>query len=104
MLILYSLTNKESSHHWTTDCLSALHELAVLSHPNLPRFGVEFNLYTDASDSGLGVVLQQGNQIVTYGSRTLNEAEKQYSVIEKECLALVYAVKHTSQFLPTLIP
>ena len=56
-----------------------------------PDFSLEFTLCTDASDSGLGAVLQQDSKVVTY-SRALNKAEKNYSVIEKECLALVFVI------------
>jgi hypothetical protein len=69
--------------------------LTLLSHPILttPDFNKEFQIFTDASDVGLGVILHQGDSIITCASRILKPAEKNYSVIEKECLALVYAVK-----------
>lgn len=58
---------------------------------------------TDASDHGLGAVLQQryGNELrtVAFASRTLSQAERKYSVGEKEALACVWACEHWHVFL-----
>ena len=50
-------------------------------------------MQTDASAIGLRVVLEQDGHVVAYVSRSLIHAERQYSVIERECLAVLYAVK-----------
>ncbi len=100
---LLHLTNKGSMVYWSPGCQKAFNEFKerLQSPPILicPDFSIEFTLYTDASDSGLGAVFQQNNQVVAYASRTLNRAEKRYSVIEKECLALVYTVKQFRHYL-----
>ena len=54
-------------------------------------------LYTDASDVGLGAIICQhdpgSNQrkIIAYASRSLTDVEKRYPTTEKEALAIVYA-------------
>jgi hypothetical protein len=52
-------------------------------------------LQTDASFSGLGAVLTWGEEgsekVIAYPSRALTEAEKKYSVTEKELLAALCA-------------
>src|SRR6266498_2183462 len=63
----------------------------VVAHPN---FDKPFILYTDASGGGVGAVLHQKGEdrrerIIAYASRTYNEHERKYPIIEQECLAVV---------------
>ena len=50
----------------------------------------------DASDLAIGVVLGQKEDgkphVVYYDSKTLNEAQRNYTTTEKELLAVVYAL------------
>jgi hypothetical protein len=50
-------------------------------------------LATDASSTGLGAVLLQHGCPVMYGARSPTDAERRYSTIEKELLAVVFALK-----------
>ena len=63
----------------------------------LPDFQKQFVLRTDASQEGIGAVLMQesNGQLfpVSYYSRKLRAAEKNYSTVEKELLAVVEGVK-----------
>lgn len=69
----------------------------------LPDLNKPFVLQTDASDCGLGAVLLQeyGGVLrpVAFTSHTLTPAERNYSVAERECLAIIHALKRFDMYL-----
>ncbi|XP_069992741.1 uncharacterized protein [Penaeus vannamei] len=69
----------------------------------LPDYKKTFYLRTDASDNGLGaVLLQDVNDMkmpIAYASRKLLERERNYATIEKECLAIIWAVDKFKSYL-----
>ena len=73
---------------------------AVTSRPvlHLTDHDKPYTLFVDASEVGVGAVLLQvhdGKLLpVGYGSKKLTGAERKYSAIERECLAVVWAVKN----------
>ena len=56
-------------------------------------------VYTDASDVGLGAILEQNNHVIAYASLVLSKSERNHSVIQKECLAIVYTTKQFRHYL-----
>ena len=73
----------------------------VLSAPN---FDKQFKLTIDASDIGIGAALFQESddgvdRVVCYFSKKLTKSQKNYSTIEKECLALLLALQHFDVYL-----
>ncbi|CAF3946591.1 unnamed protein product, partial [Rotaria sp. Silwood1] len=57
----------------------------------------------DACEYGIGCVLTQEYEnrkyVIAYASRTLSIAERNYSSVEREALAIVWATKHFRQYL-----
>lgn len=82
------------------DCKNILTNDPILQHPD---FSKPFNLTTDASNFAIGAILSQGpighDLPIAYASRTLNPAEINYSTIEKEMLAIVWATKYFRPYL-----
>jgi transposase InsO family protein len=68
-----------------------------------PDFTQPFILTTDASGFALGAVLSQGkigqDKPISFASRTLNKAQENYSTIEKELTAIVWACRHYRPYL-----
>lgn len=81
-------------------CKNILINEPILQYPN---FNETFLLTTDASNYAIGAVLSQGkvgsDLPIAYASRTLNASETNYSTIEKELLAIVWAVKYFRPYL-----
>ena len=86
---------------WTSEhqvCFDKLKSL-IASEPVLktPDFTLTFILRTDACNSGVGCVLEQefsdGRHPILYMSKKFSSTEQRYSVIEKECYAIIWAVK-----------
>ncbi len=97
---LHRSTDKGVPFSWDADCQSAFDTLKtrrtqapVLRYPDFFYSAAPFQLHTDASAVGLGVVLEQNGHVIAYASRILTPSECNYSVIQKECLALVYGMK-----------
>ncbi|KAJ8022389.1 hypothetical protein HOLleu_37270 [Holothuria leucospilota] len=69
----------------------------------LPDNSKQFILRTDASDEGIGAVLLQefsGTKFpIAYASKKLSNCQKNYSTMEKECLAIVWAIQKFQTYL-----
>src|SRR3984957_16312710 len=104
---LYKLLKKDTPYEWTDSQQQAFENLRekLTKAPivQYPDFTKPFLLHTDASGTGVGAVLAQteGTQehVIAYASRTLNPAEKNYTITELECLAIVWAVKYFRHYL-----
>lgn len=103
---LTRLSKKGVAFEWNASCQEAFEKLKqALSNPpvlQFPDFSAEnqFILKVDASGKALGAVLcNADDKPVAFSSRTLNKAEKNYCTIEKELLAVVWAVKHFRPYL-----
>ena len=93
---LRTLLKKETAFIWEANEQKAFEEIKTLISyaPLLKYFNpVEtVEIQVDASSSGLGACLMQGNQPIKCASRALTETEKRYSQIEKEKLSIVYGI------------
>lgn len=85
------------------DYKESFHKLKTLMTNDLinrhPDFSKEFTLTTDASNFAIGAVLSQTHGPLSFASRTLNKHECNYSTIEKELLAIVWATKQFRHYL-----
>jgi hypothetical protein len=98
---LTQLTKKNESFKWT-DChqqafeslKDALTSDSVLAHP---KFDQPFILSTDASDYAISAILSQlhgdKERPISFASRMLNAAERNYSTTQKELLAVVFGTQ-----------
>lgn len=86
---------------WTKEANDAFLELksALVSSPVLcsPNYDEKFSIQTDASELGIGAVLTQGEgeneKVISYMSMKLSAQQKKYSATERECLAVLEAIK-----------
>jgi hypothetical protein len=87
----------------TPDTEDAFHALqhALTSAPilRLPAFDKEFIVEYDASSSGIGAVLHQGEGAVAYFSRQMAPQHAVLATYEHKIMNLVQAVCHWHQYL-----
>ena len=100
---LRQLTQHKVDWFWSPACQAAFEKVKVLltSAPVLRFYDPrrEATVQCDASKAGLGAVLLQDGHPVMYCSRSLTCAEQAYSQIEKELLAIVFAMTRLDQFV-----
>ncbi|GFU37431.1 retrovirus-related Pol polyprotein from transposon 297 [Trichonephila clavipes] len=93
---LYQLKKKGAKFNWSGEAQDSFDQIkrTLTEAPilQLPNFSEQFNLFTDASGVGIGAVLQQNQKPIAFASRTLNKAERNYTVTERECLAVIWAL------------
>ncbi|RVW63642.1 Retrovirus-related Pol polyprotein from transposon 297 [Vitis vinifera] len=73
------------------------------SQPLAPNWQLPFEVMCDASDFAIGAVLGQREDgkpyVIYYASKTLNEAQRNYTTTEKELLAVVFALDKFRAYL-----
>ncbi|CAM5084208.1 unnamed protein product, partial [Natator depressus] len=98
----YRRFKQPNAVQWTEKCQKAFNKLkaTLTSDPVLraPDFDKPFLVTTDASERGVGAVLMQKGpdqefHPVVFLSKKLSERESNWSVTEKECYAIVYALE-----------
>nr|GFB34972.1 reverse transcriptase domain-containing protein [Tanacetum cinerariifolium] len=101
------LLEKNSPFIFSNKCIQAfrtlkdkLTEASILIAPNWDQ---PFELMCDASDYAVGAVLGQRIEKhfrpIHYASKTMNQAEENYTTTEKEMLAVVYAFEKFCSYL-----
>jgi hypothetical protein len=105
---LNRLLKKDTPYRWTKDQQEAfkklkrcLTTLPILAYPDFEK---PFIVFTDASTFALGAILSQKDEqnkerVIAYTSRSLNKHERNYSITELECLAVVWAIKYFHHYL-----
>lgn len=97
---LTRLTGKRIKFEWTDECEQAFRELkrqisspAILQYPKFEENN-DFILTVDACEIGCGGVLSQQNddRPITFISKTFKKGEKNKPIIEKELLAVHFAI------------
>src|SRR5438477_1735013 len=94
---MMKLLQKEAKFNWTSDCEAAFQQLKtllttapVLTQPNVAK---PFDVYCDASGTGLGCVLMQEGKVVAYASRQWRKHEEPYATHDLELAVVVHALK-----------
>jgi hypothetical protein len=104
---LTSLLAKDVSFEFTDECLKAFNTLkkALILAPIIqpPDWSLPFEIMCDASDYAVGAVLGQTkdkkHHAIAYASKTLTGAQLNYVTMEKELLAVVYAIDKFRSYL-----
>jgi hypothetical protein len=100
---LSKLTSVKAKWEWTDvhrksfcKIKELLSKEVLLTYPN---FNEPFEIHTDASDVQLGAVISQNSVPIAFCSRKLNKAQRNYTVTERELLAIVETLKEYRNIL-----
>jgi hypothetical protein len=91
-----SLLKNDIKFNWSSNCNKDFEQLkvllttaSVLAQPDIEK---PFDVYCDASGSGLGCVLMQEGRVIAYASRQLRRHEEHYPTHDLELAAVVHAL------------
>ncbi|RVX01657.1 Retrovirus-related Pol polyprotein from transposon 17.6 [Vitis vinifera] len=98
---------KDAKFIWDERCQNSFDQLKkyLTTTPivRAPNWQLPFELMCDASDYAIGAVLGQRVDgkpyVIYYASKTLNEAQRNYTTTEKELLAVVFALDKFRAYL-----
>ena len=104
---LTELTKKYARFHWTDECQAAFDfikthvcTVPILSFPDPNK---PYIIHTDASNYGIGAVLSQktddGEKPIYFFSQKLSDTQRRWSVIERECFAILTALKKFDHYI-----
>jgi hypothetical protein len=97
------LLKNDTKFDWSSKCDEAFEQLKVLltTAPVLAQPDIEksFDVYCDATGSGLGCVLMQEGRVIAYASRQLRQHEEHYPAHDLELDAVVHALKIWRHYL-----
>ena len=104
---LYKLLEKDARFVWEKEFQESFEKLKshLTTAPivRAPNWQLPFEVMCDASDLAIGAVLGQREdgkpQVVYYASKTLNEAQRNYTTTEKELFVVVYALDKFRAYL-----
>jgi hypothetical protein len=88
---------------WSLECEEAFQTLKklltttpILAQPDIEK---SFDVYYDASGTGIGCVLMQEGRVIAYASRQLKRHEEHYPTHDLELIAVVHALKIWRHYL-----
>ena len=91
------MLQKDVKFVWSPSCEEAFQALKkfltstpVLDQPDIER---PFDMYCDASKTGLGCVLMQDGRVIAYASHQLKKHELNYPTLDLELATVVHALK-----------
>ncbi|WJZ98608.1 hypothetical protein VitviT2T_017120 [Vitis vinifera] len=104
---LCELLVKDAKFVWDEKCQKSFEELKqfLTTAPivRTPNWKLPFEVMCDASDLAMGAILGQREDgkpyVIYYASKTLNEAQRNYTTTEKELLVVVFALDKFRAYL-----
>ena len=105
---LCELLAKDAKFIWDERCQKSFDQLkqflTTASIVRAPNSQLPFEVMYDASDFAIGAVLGQREYgkpyVIYYASKTLNEAQRNYTTIEKELLVVVLCRSNNKKVCP----